>query len=98
MTGINFIFALIAGIISGLFYFGFLWLTVKRIPRVQRPLVWSFLSFMSRIFIIIIVFYFVINLGDWRHLLVTLLGFILIKFIMIHQISSHKVLKGEVRQ
>ena len=78
------ILALAAGIVLGTFYFGGLWLTVRRLPTAQRPALLSLLSFFVRLAVVLFGFYFVMD-GRWVRLLVCLLGFLGARVILVRR-------------
>ena len=78
------ILALVAGIGLGVFYFGGLWLTVRRLPTAQRPALLSLLSFFVRLGVVLFGFYFVMD-GRWVRLLVCLLGFLGARVILVRR-------------
>lgn len=78
------ILALAAGIGLGVFYFGGLWLTVRRLPTAQRPALLSLLSFFARLGVVLFGFYFVMD-GRWVRLLVCLLGFLGARVILVRR-------------
>lgn len=78
---------LIQGSFLGIFYFGGLWLTLKRLHQCRQPTLLSLSSFSARTLICAIGFYLIIGKGIVT-LLFSLVGFVLIKIILIHKISS----------
>jgi len=74
--------ALAAGIGLGIFYFGGLWLTVRRLPTTRRPAFLSLLSFFGRLGVVLFGFYLVMG-GHWERLLVCLLGFLGVRIILV---------------
>ncbi len=74
--------ALVAGTGLGLFYFGGLWLTVRRLPTARRPAFFSLLSFFGRLGVALFGFYLVMG-GHWERLLVCLLGFLGARVILV---------------
>ena len=77
------ILVFIAGLILGTLFFGGLWLTVKRLVASTRPALLVLGSFVLRIAIVLIGFYF-ISAGSWQRLLIALMGFILARFLVIY--------------
>ena len=73
----------VAGIILGILFFGGLWLTVKKMVSSKRAALWLFASFIVRVSITLLGFYFV-GAGDLKRLLVCLAGFIAARFIVLH--------------
>ena len=91
---LNMILAFIAGVAIGTFFFGGLWFTVRKAVNAKTPALWFFGSFFLRVSITMVGFYF-ISLGNWQHLLVALLGFVIARFIVTHftksiEINQHK--------
>ena len=71
------------GILLGIIFFGGLWFTVKKIVAAKTPAVLVFISFIIRVAITVIGFYF-IGSGNWQKLIACMLGFIIARFIVIH--------------
>lgn len=73
-------FALIAGVLLGVIFFGGLWWTVNRGMSSKQPALWFFGSMLVRTGIVLLGFYFI--LGDnWKRLLVGLVGFMVARLI-----------------
>ena len=92
-TTLIFTLAFAAGIGLGIFYFGGLWLTVRRLPTVQHPVLLSFCSFLVRIMMVLIGFYFVMD-GHWQRMMVCMLGFLGMRSILLRLWGQDK---GKVR-
>jgi F1F0 ATPase subunit 2 len=67
---------LIAGILLGTLFFGGLWWTVRKGLTSNRPGWWFFGSTLLRTGFALAGFYYISN-GDWRRLMVGLLGFVI---------------------
>ncbi len=76
------VFALVAGVLLGVIFFGGLWWTVRKGVTSKQPALWFFGSLLLRTSIILSGFYF-IGLGSWERLLMCLLGFVMARFIVI---------------
>jgi F1F0 ATPase subunit 2 len=74
------------GVVLGTFYFGGLWLTIKRLPRSTQPTLLSLGSFFVRSLVCILVFYLIIGSGIGA-LLLCLAGFVLTKIALIRKLS-----------
>lgn len=74
--------ALLAGVGLGLFYFGGLWLTVQQLFTTRRPVALLLVSYGGRIGVTLLGFYLVAG-GHWERLLVCLIGFLIIKGILL---------------
>jgi F1F0 ATPase subunit 2 len=74
------------GALLGVFYFGGLWLTIKRLPHSQQPTILSLGSFFARSLVCILGFYLIIGSGI-EALLLCLAGFVLTKIALIRKLS-----------
>ncbi|MBN1235089.1 MAG: ATP synthase subunit I [Methanotrichaceae archaeon] len=74
------------GALLGVFYFGGLWLTIKRLPHSSQPTLLSLASFSARSLVCILGFYLIIGSGI-EALLLSLAGFVLTKMALIHKLS-----------
>jgi F1F0 ATPase subunit 2 len=91
----NLILALIAGMAIGTFFFGGLWFTVRKAVNAKTPAIWFFCSFFLRVSITMVGFYFISLGGNWQHLVIALLGFVIARFIVTYfaksfEINEHK--------
>lgn len=71
----------VAGTIIGLLFFGGLWLTVKKALASKIPALWISGSFLLRISITLIGFYYV-SQGNWQKLLICLTGFVSARYLV----------------
>jgi len=78
--------SLASGLGIGIIYFGGLWWTVRRLPSTRRPGLLTFVSLGARIFVGLLGFY-VIMQGRWERLLLCLLGFTLIRILMVRRLQ-----------
>ena len=83
------IIALFAGILIGALFFGGLWFTLKKAMASKRPALWIVASFFIRTGITLAGFYFVSE-GDWKRLLVCLLGFLIARMLSKRFLSYDK--------
>ena len=74
------------GSVLGAFYFGGLWLTVKRLTVVKNQALWMLASFVIRNLLVAVGFYPVVVLG-WQPTLFCLPGFIVIRFVLTQRIK-----------
>lgn len=81
------ILAFVAGIALGIIFFGGLWFTVKKAVAAKIPALWVLGSFIVRVGIVLVGFYF-ISSGNWQRLLSCLIGFIAARFLVIHFTKS----------
>jgi F1F0 ATPase subunit 2 len=83
---IGFAVSLIVGMGIGAFYFIGLWWTVRRLPAVRIPALWTFGSFMVRTAACITVFYLAMQ-GRWENLLMCLAGFTLARLWLVRRLK-----------
>ncbi|MDA3852440.1 MAG: hypothetical protein PF447_14395 [Spirochaetaceae bacterium] len=72
---------LMVGLLLGAFFFGGLFWTIKRGLSSQRPTFWFLGSWLIRISVATLVFYF-ISEGRWERLLICLGGFLTARFVL----------------
>jgi F1F0 ATPase subunit 2 len=78
------VLALVAGFGLGLFYFGGLWLTVRRIPTTRHPALLTLGSFVGRTLLTLAGFYLVMD-GRWERLALCLLGFLAARTVLVRK-------------
>ena len=76
------ILALVAGVALGVFFFGGLWWTVRKGLVAKTPAVWFLLSFLLRMTVVLGGFYLIAQQGQWQHLAMALLGFIIARMVL----------------
>ena len=84
---IKMLIVFIAGLLLGTLFFGGLWLTVRKAVTSKKPALIILGSFVFRISITLVGFYF-LGSGNWQRLLLTLLGFIAARFLVIYFTKS----------
>jgi F1F0 ATPase subunit 2 len=88
------------GCALGLVYFAGLWLTIRRLPTVRWPAVFSLASLLLRVAAALAGFY-VIGAGDWRRLLFALAGFTAARMILARRqrgsATSSMSAEGDIR-
>jgi F1F0 ATPase subunit 2 len=72
---------LMGGFLLGAFFFGGLLWTVQKGLTSERPVLWFFGSTLLRVSFVLAGFYFMAG-GDWRKLLVCLLGFVIARVVV----------------
>jgi F1F0 ATPase subunit 2 len=78
--------AFLAGMGTGIVYFGGLWWTVRQLPFVRQPALLTMGSFLVRIGIGLTAFYLASG-GHWERILISLLGFIIIRGLLVRRIQ-----------
>lgn len=76
--------SLLAGAGLGVFYFGGLWLTVRRLPTAQHPALLTLASFFGRTVLTLLGFYLVMG-GQLERLVACLLGFVVVRIILVRR-------------
>ena len=79
----------LTGAVLGLFYFGGLWLTVRRIHNAAHPGLWMTASFAGRLAVLLMAFYLLMA-GGWERVVVSLAGFLVSRFMMVRLIRPAK--------
>ncbi len=79
---------LLAGILLGFVFYGGLWMTTRKIMTAKSPFLWVTGSFLLRTGIILAGFYFVSG-GNWKSLLICLIGFVVARFLTIRVLPSN---------
>ena len=78
--------AVMAGLALGLFYFGGLWLTVKKIPCSGKPVTFLFGSFALRLMVTLYGLYLVMD-GELLRLLACFAGFLLMRIVLTRRLG-----------
>lgn len=81
--------AVLAGLALGLFYFGGLWITVRRLTCGKRPGMLMLGSFAARLLITLFGFYLVMD-GSWERILACMAGFLVTRFVMTRMLAPGK--------
>jgi F1F0 ATPase subunit 2 len=79
--------AFFVGMGAGVFYFGGLWWTVRRLPSARHPALLTLGSFFVRTGLSLAAFYFASG-GQWQRILASLLGFIIVRVFLVRRIRS----------
>jgi F1F0 ATPase subunit 2 len=79
---LSLVMALLAGLLLGAIFFGGLWWTVQKGLSSRRPELWFLGSLLLRTSTAVSGFYFISG-GHWERLLVCLLGFVIVRRIVM---------------
>ena len=79
-------FALLVGILLGVFYCIGLWWTVKQLNSNRNVAPIFLLSLLARTAVVVAGFYYILG-KDWPHLLLGLLGFMIVRFFSTRYIT-----------
>lgn len=85
MTGL--VVGLVCGVALGAAYFGALWLAVRRIPTARSPAVLVLGSYLGRLALAVLGFYAVVRLGGGGSLLAALVGFLVVRHLLIQRVT-----------
>ncbi|MGP8215538.1 MAG: ATP synthase subunit I [Bacteroidia bacterium] len=92
--------AFVCGLVLGTLYFGGLWLTVKKAVTSKIPAIWFLTSFLFRVGVTLIGFYY-ISQNNWQRLLICLVGFVAARYIVLRLTKPNEekqvLLEREVR-
>jgi F1F0 ATPase subunit 2 len=81
--------ALATGVLLGAIFFGGLWWTVRIGVTAKSPALWFLGSSLLRMGIVLVGFYFTAR-GDWKKLLLCLLGFLITRVFVLRLTRSNK--------
>lgn len=84
---VPFILFFAAGAALGAFYFGGLWLTVRRVTDTRRPKTMLLASFLGRAVLVLAGFYAMTQVvpGQWEALAIGLVGFMGMRLLLIRR-------------
>lgn len=83
-----------AGGLLGLVVFVGLWLTVRGLDGARRPALRMLGSQALRLALVLGVFYLIITYGGWQHVLAALLGFTLLRVVVVRRMRPRPAQKG----
>lgn len=82
-----------AGLVLGAFYFIALWKTVQRLPSAKNPARLMLISFVARLAVVLVAFYFLME-GHWERLAAALIGFIIMKTMLTGHLGRKEPASG----
>jgi F1F0 ATPase subunit 2 len=90
--------AFAAGGITGLAYFGGLWVTVRALPTSKSPAFLVFGSYMVRLGVAGAMFVVLVRVGGWPWVVSALAGFVLARIVMVRRmLPSDTMAPGDAR-
>lgn len=92
----GYVLAFAGGIILGILFFGGLYITVQKMNTVKNPALIMILSFILRMAVLVIAFYFISKSG-YKEVLFALAGVILSRFVMTFRMRDDKKRESEKR-
>jgi F1F0 ATPase subunit 2 len=94
---LNILIAFIVGLGLGLFNCICLWVTVKNIPFVKKPMLLTMASYYLRMGTMLAGFFLVMQ-EKWENLVVCLAGFLMMRFIFIKLFQPKRGLRESPRE
>jgi F1F0 ATPase subunit 2 len=73
--------ALVAGVVLGAFYFGTLWLAVRRLERLAWPAAWLAVTGILRLAVVLVLFALLFG-SRWERLTIALMGFLAARIVV----------------
>lgn len=95
-TIVNLVPALLGGCLLGLFFYGGLWWTVRRLPHTRRPAALTISSFVVRTAVTVLGFYLIMD-GRLDRILVAMAGFLVIRTLLLHRWGPNPVAVDAVK-
>lgn len=83
-------FALLAGAVLGLVYFGGLWLVVRRLPQWRHPVLVMVASFIVRTAVVVLGFLALLD-GQWQRAIALLAGFVAARVVLSSRLRPRDV-------
>lgn len=82
------------GLVLGAFYFISLWQTVKRLSCTESRARLLLVSYGLRLSVVLSVFYFLLRDGHWERLAAALIGFVVMRKILVYHFGPQKTLEA----
>lgn len=81
-----FFYPLAVGLGLGFFYYGGLWLILRRLPQFKHPAVWIGISLVARTLGVVLVLYLLFS-DSWQQLLSAVVGMLITRTILVRRIK-----------
>ena len=81
-----YIYPLVVGLALGFFYYGGLWLILRRLTQLSHPGAWLALSLLLRTFTVVFVLYLLFA-NSWQQLLIAVLGMLVSRSLLVRRIK-----------
>jgi len=88
-TVLSILTMLFGGVLAGLWFFGGLYWTVRRLPRMRRPWLWAMVSFWLRSAVCGAAFY-CMAAGGWHNAVIGLMGFLMARGMMVRKLKPEE--------
>ena len=83
MEALQLIVGFCVGAVVGIFYFGGLWFTLRRLPPARHPIVLALGSLVLRTGIAVAVLVLMVRGGRWQRLLLCVAGFVVARLVLV---------------
>ncbi len=83
--------ALVGGVALGIVFFGGLWFTLRKAMVSNQPALWFFGSLITRVGIVMLGFYAVMQRANWLDGLICLLGFVAARFMILRLTKAYEL-------
>lgn len=93
---LDLMFALLAGVLLGVFFFAGLWWTVRRLGTSRHVAILFLFSMLFRTSMVVLGFYWIMG-ESWQQLVAGLLGFIVVRLIAT-RLTNEKEQSNSVQQ
>lgn len=90
VTAMEIILPAAAGAALGLFYYGGLWLTVRRLHDTTRPATLMLSSYFIRTALSLPVFYLAVRGGQWGRLLILTTAFLAMRMFLVYRLGPRQ--------
>lgn len=87
MDWIFILFALVSGAVMSLFYFGGLWLTLRKIGEYKLSYWLVLVSFVIRLAFVLLVFYALL-IYHWGYMAIALVSFLMVRQILLSKLGK----------
>ncbi|MGD2084517.1 MAG: ATP synthase subunit I [Chromatiales bacterium] len=80
-----------AGLVLGAVYFLGLWVTVRRLPEAEHPMVLLGISLVTRMSVLLTGLWLIGRDGHWERLVAAMVGVVLARFLVMRRLPSDEL-------
>lgn len=85
---VTYLYPVLVGIVLGFFYYGVLWLILRKLPQLKNPAIWIGPGLLIRLFTVMAVLYLLFS-DSWQQLLIAVLGMLIARTYLIRHIKPN---------
>jgi F1F0 ATPase subunit 2 len=85
---VMYFYPLIVGLVLGLFYYGSLWLILRKLPQFSHPAVWVGISLILRTLAVMLMLYILFS-DSWQQLVLAVVGIIISRTLLVQRIRPN---------